>query len=234
MREILFRGKRTDKGGWVEGYLGVFKDTTQVFVPFTKEKEEQQKGHIFSAIGGLWHEVDPETVGQFTGFADKNGKRIFEGDVLLVKTEREMVPCTYWELKHPNSYVGLPEHEIIGNVYENPELGKVGSFEPWHKKDTANINLDDSYEARAAEMVKYARSKGLSNGVSIGYHSGQIDEMADFIEEIVAENRKIQAFKEYFEALYGKGLKVVGWHQNGSSEEFDTFFDAAEDEYNKA
>ena len=82
MREILFRGKRTDNGEWVYGYVGVFKGITQIFVPFTEEEEKENEGHIFSCIGGLWYTVNPETVGQFTGLTDKNGKKFFVGDVI--------------------------------------------------------------------------------------------------------------------------------------------------------
>ena len=39
MREILFRGKREDNGEWVEGYLGVFKNITQIYAPFTEAKK---------------------------------------------------------------------------------------------------------------------------------------------------------------------------------------------------
>jgi len=65
-REILFRGKRVDTGEWVEGFYWCIKDTH--FIRGLK------KLHIFDC------EVHPSTVGQYTGFKNKNGTKIFEGN----------------------------------------------------------------------------------------------------------------------------------------------------------
>lgn len=130
MREILFRGKRTDNGEWVFGDLVHFPDRTKID---THKNGQPWRGY----------DVDPDTVGQFTGLTDKNGKRIFEGDIVSVKIgglKRKGVVfyediATRFGLaigtEKNFSFLGRQmaktyEAEVIGNIHDNTELMEVG------------------------------------------------------------------------------------------------------------
>lgn len=88
MREILFRAKRKDTGEWVEGFY--FESFTEI--PYIMTLHD----HILGMTE--FYEVDPATVGQFTGLLDKNSKRIFEGDILRYP------PKDKWEEKNYVSF----------------------------------------------------------------------------------------------------------------------------------
>ncbi len=125
MREILFRGKQLNGTEWFEGDLSHFVHSDGRFYVFPADGYNSPD----------WYEVDPDTVGLYTGLTDKRGAKIFEGDIVRHKdrTLHEVV----FERRNGNAYFGwtineletwlfdryfLCQLEVIGNIYDNPEL----------------------------------------------------------------------------------------------------------------
>lgn len=131
MREILFRGKRIDNGEWVKGYYAGYG----LICPNEPESTYNATGDYYGQTPYVgFVEVDPDTVGQYTGLKDKNGKRIFEGDIVcmcFVDTDEigEIVWDEEWSktayLSQDGDKYGIDgtvEMEIIGNIHDNGEL----------------------------------------------------------------------------------------------------------------
>nr|DAP16354.1 MAG TPA: YopX protein [Caudoviricetes sp.] len=133
MREILFRGKRKDNGEWVYGNYAV--------------TDNNEKQHFIFQNKAFEFEVDPETVGQYTGITDDNEKKIFEGDILGVTNDDpdyDYITKVYLDCDtlcvdvqgqdYDYTSIGFAieiwddecdQVEIIGNIYDNPELLEV-------------------------------------------------------------------------------------------------------------
>jgi uncharacterized phage protein (TIGR01671 family) len=122
MREILFRGKRVDNGEWVEGFYAHYDDGNNRHAYIILCGPEENRYFPFI-------EVDPSTVGQFTGLTDKNGKKIFEGDILETRMlhGKPIYGVMSWNTNSRGFgawavFSPLDEFEVAGNIHDNPKL----------------------------------------------------------------------------------------------------------------
>ena len=154
MREILFKAKRADIGEWVEGYY--IYHINRTICPFGDSIKPEDEQHVIMQDGfSDWNmprdtvhfDIAPETLCQYTGLKDKNGKRIWENDIVLLREEiqdyewkaavkfgnpnREynwgwqLVPVGECEMNKDILLwidMDIANCEVIGNIFDNPEL----------------------------------------------------------------------------------------------------------------
>lgn len=136
MREILFKAKRTDTREWVEGYIYRQPPYIQMYgisqwwihIP---PVDPDDRGDVFDVFN-----VDPETVGQYTGLIDKNGKKVFIGDIVRCSCgcPHEVIwadeyvgkylggmPAVYLSRLTPG-YAWSGSEEVIGNIHDKEEM----------------------------------------------------------------------------------------------------------------
>ena len=120
MREVLFRAKRIDDGEWIEGFL--FSTNEHTYIAYPNQFDDD----LFLSPKEIFIEVDPETICQYTGLTDKNGRKIFERDILKIpERKNQTLHIEYGQfcdaLKPLIAYI-RPDCEVIGNIFDNPEL----------------------------------------------------------------------------------------------------------------
>jgi len=144
MREILFKAKRKDNGKWVEGYYckttigNDVRPSDLIFVPFKVSRNEEWG----------WMKVDSDTLCQYTGLTDKNGKKIWENDIVECNKRKE--ECELYKIVWRNEYadfgvvpisntctgqypIGFSygktlhgrDYKSVGNIFDNAELLEV-------------------------------------------------------------------------------------------------------------
>lgn len=129
-REILFRGKRLDNGEWIKGYYASIGEYHYILTG---------RLELVPYLGFEHFLVNLETVGQFTGLTDCNGVKIFDGDIVnyngepgYVGFDKEnaefLIFFSKWTAGFDSIYCDRYA-EVIGNIYDNPELLEVSSDE---------------------------------------------------------------------------------------------------------
>ena len=147
MRKILFRGKSIMRGEWIYGYLNQHRGNIRYDCDCEPIADgcyyiNDWQAKIDTGMYGQDYKVDPSTIGQFTGLTDRNVVKIFEGDIVRYG---DTIHRVVFEQRNGTAYFGLvyaacetlpfghyqdlKQIEVIGNIYDNPELLEVSGNE---------------------------------------------------------------------------------------------------------
>lgn len=140
MREILFRAKRKDNGEWTEGYVFELQPG-QYMICDRIQYDRPSTLPVWEFFRYCTHEIDPETLCQYTGMNDKNGNRIWENDILQNARNNDLYTVEWhgsfgmyvWSKRKENNkhifdygdlYLMNRKCVVIGNIFDNQELLK--------------------------------------------------------------------------------------------------------------
>lgn len=133
MREILFRGKRTDNDKWVEGFYLTSPEFDNIGISVVTAIDPRHPHYVFK-----------NTVGQYTGLNDKNGTKIFEGDIIKFGINQRLMYVHWneetltWELTD----IGVPACEVnhLSNTFDLGEIQVESAYGEMFSEVVGNIH----------------------------------------------------------------------------------------------